>query len=88
MFTLLFAFEELLFFYVDDFLAVVVSAASAYTVVQVVFTTLGALGQVGLFQSRISGASLVSSCTGNFFLRYCHCSILLLDRGFRPVHVF
>ena len=72
----------------DDFFALVETAIRTYTVVQVVFTALGALYKVGLFQLPGAGASLVSTSTGNFFLRYCHWSFLLLDAGFRPRHVF
>lgn len=65
----------------DDFLTLVVATVVAYTVVEVHFTTVGALGQAGCFQLPVATASLVSACAGNLLLRYCHDFILLSVAG-------
>ncbi len=52
----------------------VITAALANAVREVVLAALGALYKIcRSFKLPYAGTSLVSSCFGNLFLRYCHC---------------
>jgi hypothetical protein len=61
-----------IFFFSNDLLAIVVTASAAYTVSQVVFTTVGTLYHARHIELPNVGTSLVSSSLGYFSLRYSH----------------
>ena len=63
----------------EHFLAVVISASLAYTVVSYEFAALRALAEAGQGKLPIVGTSLVSASLRYFLLRYCH-DLHLLDR--------
>ena len=64
IFSVLFLFGQsalLLALYVENFLAVVITASLAYTVAENILTALGALGHAGETKLPIVGTSLVSA---------------------------
>lgn len=62
----------LCFFFCNYLLSVVITACTANSVRQVIFTAVGALYHAGHGQLPYVGASLVSACFRHFPLRYCH----------------
>ena len=64
--------------FLNDFLAVVMSASLANSVCKIIFSAVRALRHSGKLELPDIRASLIASCFRYFFLRYCHFYLHLL----------